>query len=54
MAPNELKEVYYCDYCDTCKHRDVEETEEPCNECLTTPVNLWSHKPIKYEASDNE
>ena len=41
-------EVYFHQYCKTCKHKDVK-IGEPCNECLGNPVNLHSHKPVKYE-----
>jgi hypothetical protein len=43
------KEVYYDKYCSTCKNKKKAENEEPCWECLTTPVNEDSHKPIKYK-----
>ena len=46
---NPYKHVEFNKYCQTCIHRKTEETEEPCNECLTNPVNLYSHKPVKYE-----
>lgn len=36
-------------YCETCEHKDVEETKDPCNECLENPMNLFSHKPVKWE-----
>lgn len=45
----DYKEVYFNEYCETCKYKDLEESEEPCNECLTNPVNEHSHKPVKYE-----
>lgn len=48
----DYKEVYFHDYCDTCKHRDLEPYKEPCNECLETFTNLSSHKPINWEAKD--
>lgn len=41
---DQYKEVYFCDYCKTCAHE-----EDPCNECLTYPANLHSHKPIRWE-----
>lgn len=43
------KEVYFYEYCETCKYKDLKENEEPCEECLSEPTNLYSHKPIKYE-----
>ena len=43
------KEVYFDQYCKTCKHEGLKDNEEPCNECLDNPANLHSHKPVKYE-----
>ena len=42
-------EVYFKQYCETCKHKKKEDREDPCNECLENPVNLYSHKPVRYE-----
>lgn len=49
MIDHEYKEVLYCDYCEKCKHKDVKDTDNPCNECLDEPINLYSHKPVKFE-----
>lgn len=46
---DDYKEVYFDQYCKTCKHFDKEETEDPCFECLDEPTNYASHKPVKYE-----
>lgn len=43
-----LKEVYYHDYCYSCKYRATDENDDPCDECLSNPVNLASHKPVNY------
>lgn len=43
------KEVYFDQYCKTCKYEKIPEAKEPCYECLTNPVNLYSHKPVKWE-----
>ena len=43
------KEVYFDEYCGSCKHKSKNEDETPCDECLENPVNLNSHKPVKYE-----
>lgn len=42
------KEVYFDTYCQNCIHFDKAGDEEPCNECLGEPANLYSHKPTKY------
>ncbi len=43
------KEVYFDPYCEKCKHEKKAETDEPCSECLSNPVNEFSHKPVKFE-----
>lgn len=43
------KEVYFDQYCNTCKNKNVKEFENPCNECLSNPINLYSHKPVNYK-----
>lgn len=49
MDEQAYKEVYYHVYCSKCKHEDVPDTDEPCNECLDNPLNWNSHRPVKYE-----
>ena len=46
------KEVYFHEYCKKCKHEEVEDVKDPCNECLGEPTNLYSHKPIRFEEKD--
>ena len=43
------KEVYFDQYCKTCKYEKTSEAKKPCYECLTNPVNLYSHKPVNWE-----
>lgn len=43
------KEVHFDQYCKTCEHEKLKETDDPCDECLNNPVNLYSHKPVMYE-----
>ena len=52
METGLFKEVYFNMYCPGCKHEAVKETEEPCNECLSCPVNEHSHKPVKWEENN--
>lgn len=48
------KEVYYHEYCKTCKYEkdDESDTNSPCYDCLTEPVNTYSHKPTHWEAKE--
>lgn len=52
MDDRGYKEVYFHKYCETCEHRKVENTEEPCDECLSEPTNLNTHRPAKYEEKE--
>lgn len=47
-----LKEVYFDRYCKTCQHKDVNDGEDPCDECLNEAVNSYSHKPVNYKEKD--
>ena len=47
------KEVYFHEYCKSCKYKDLKDTEDPCNKCLGEPANLYSHKPVKYKEKEN-
>lgn len=50
--PNNKKEVYFADWCKTCKYGHLEEYKEPCEECISQPWNENSHKPIKYKEAE--
>lgn len=46
------KEVYFGEYCKNCKYWEKLETDDPCDECLENPVNLYSHKPVCWEEKE--
>jgi hypothetical protein len=46
------KEVYYYDYCYKCAHYNKDVIGERCDECLSEPVNLYTHKPVNFEEKD--
>lgn len=52
MESSKNKIVEYADYCPICKYKDLPEEEDPCNECLTNPVNEDSHKPTEFTPKD--
>lgn len=43
------KIVEFDKYCIKCKHNDIEEYEDPCNECLSNPTNANSRRPVMFE-----
>ena len=47
-----MKEVNYSKYCRCCKYRKLEETEDPCNECLSEPGRIDSRKPRHFEKGE--
>lgn len=46
------KEVYFDQYCGSCKYGDLEEENDPCNTCLAIPANEYSHKPIYWKSKE--
>lgn len=50
--PDKNNEVFFGEYCKTCKYKNISEEDSPCAECIAEPVNLYSHKPVKWEEAD--
>lgn len=46
------KIVEYDRYCKSCVHFDDEPFTDPCNECLNTPTNIDSHRPVYWSESN--
>lgn len=51
---NELKEVYFGEYCNKCVFLELSESEDPCWDCLKQPVNEHSHKPVRFVEDQNK
>lgn len=41
-------------YCHWCKNKDLPENQEPCEECLSTPMRQYSRKPEKFEEAEEK
>lgn len=52
MYGDEQKIVDFEKYCCKCEHWPKPEIEDPCWECLNTPTNTWSHKPVKFKEKE--
>ena len=46
--------VDFNNYCPLCKFKDLEENKEPCEECLSTPMRQWSHKPERFVKAEEK
>ena len=46
------KEVYFDEYCKSCKYEKTDEKDDPCDECMMNPVNLYSHKPVNWKQKE--
>ena len=44
-----MKIVYYDEFCPKCKHEALAENEDPCHDCLNTPAVEYSHVPEYFE-----
>lgn len=55
---NNEKEVYFAEWCKKCKYYKADEEhlnpDHPCWECLDEPVNIDSHKPVRFEKAGKE
>lgn len=43
------KEVDFLSYCPICKYQNIDESEDPCDECLENPMNTYSKKPVNFK-----
>ena len=46
---NPEKIVEFHKYCELCEYKNKSETDDPCFECLDNPVNVYSHRPVKFK-----
>lgn len=52
MTNDGYKEVHYNEYCPKCVNYEKDMTDDPCNDCLSEPVNLHTNKPVKFIEKD--
>lgn len=52
MYGDDQKIVDFEKYCPKCEHYPKSESEDPCWECLDTPTNTWSHKPVNFKEKE--
>lgn len=52
MYSNSYKEVRFDKYCETCLYRGVPEQHDPCNACLSQPMNEGTEKPAEYKEAE--
>lgn len=48
------KIVEFWEYCCQCKYSPLKQDQDPCNECLTNPVNEDSKKPVNFVYEDKK
>lgn len=46
---NEFKEVRFDLYCNHCVHEKTYSGDDPCDECLATPKNKYSMRPVNFK-----
>lgn len=51
---NAEKIVDFHKYCELCEYSELSESNDPCFDCLCEPVNVYSHRPIKFKAKDSQ
>lgn len=48
MDSQNIKEVYFNEYCNKCEYEKESEDHIACRECLSVPARENSHKPEKF------
>lgn len=48
-----MKEVYFDQYCPNCKYLNEDQASDVCHDCLNEPARQYSHKPLNYKEADN-
>ena len=46
------KIVQFDKYCEKCIHYDKDQSEFPCDDCLSNPTNINSNKPIYFKEKE--
>ena len=54
MDHQTYKEVYFHEYCKSCRHKKANDIDEPCDTCLSEPLNWNTHRPVKYEKKETK
>ena len=49
VVDSEEKFVDFGKYCNLCKHKDLEDFKDPCNECLEHPTATGTEVPVNYK-----
>lgn len=52
MDETNLFEVDFHTYCSKCKYGPMEETKDPCNDCLENCVRISTRKPEFFEEAE--
>ena len=55
MAPEIIEQfVDYFIWCKHCEYKEKNGWEDPCNECMNTPVAINTTKPVNYVPKKEE
>lgn len=49
---DQYREVRFDKYCKTCKYKDIRGEEDPCDECLSEPANLYTDRPVNWKEEE--
>lgn len=50
---NTTKEVRFDKWCSKCEHKEMPETDDPCNDCLAQGYNVDSTKPLYFKEAEH-
>lgn len=50
----EIEKIVDFRWCTKCKYFELDETKEPCAECLDYASNTYSRRPVNFKAKDDK
>lgn len=53
MTEENTKFVDFEKYCAACKHRELDEYKDPCNQCLEIGARVGTDKPDNYISKED-
>ena len=49
---NNVKIIKFEKFCSRCEHKDTEEKEKPCRDCLAEPARVDNSSPLYFKEKE--
>ena len=49
-----MQKIVEFEWCQSCEHCNLQDYEDPCNDCLDEPMNEDSRRPVFYKEKEDK